>query len=851
MQADSTTVAPKVSGYLREVLIADNQAVKAGQVLATIDNRDYVTALDQAEADVATAQADIENTNASLNQQQATIDQAQATVAVDQANFTFADQENARYGDLAKRGSGSVQMAQQSISRLDTARAMLARDTAAVAAAQRQTGVLQAQLARAQAGLLHSQAVQQQAQLNLDYTKIVAPIDGVVGNRTLRVGQFVQAGTQLMAVVPLASTYVVANFEETQLAAIAPGQPVGIAVDTFSGATVKGKVDSIAPSSGQVFALLPPDNATGNFTKIVQQNPGQDRDRSAGRHARATAARHVRHRNHRHQSCGLVSDAHHCIELSAACEGVHMTALAAPANPFDRSDRASLTTWAAVLGSLVGAFMAVLNIQITNASLLYIEGGIGTGVDNGAWISTAYLIGEIIVIPMTDYLSRVFSFRRFLIANTILFLVFSVACAFARDLGQMIVLRGFQGFTGGVLIPMSFTLVLTRLPKPQQPLGLALFALTATFAPAIGPTIGGYLTEAYGWQYIFFVNLVPGAIMVVVLWLTLEREPMQLRLLGDGDWLGIATMAVGLAALQTVLDEGNKDGWFDSTLIVRLSVIAGVFLALFVWIELTTAKPTVNLRLLARRNFGLGTATNFIVGFALYGAVYILPQYLGQVFGYNAEQIGFVLAWTGLPQLVIIPFVPLIMIRVDARLIVMAGLSVFAVSCFMNAYLSPDYAGDQLWLPNIVRSIGQAVILTPLSGIAMVGIARQDSAAASGLFNMLRNLGGAFGTALLATLVTKREQFHSNVIGSSVNLFRESVRERVTELTNYFMSHGVTDLATAQHKAIVAIGNLVHRQSLIMAYADTFAALGVLLLLAAGFLLLTKRPASSGAPPAH
>jgi DHA2 family multidrug resistance protein len=310
-----------------------------------------------------------------------------------------------------------------------------------------------------------------------------------------------------------------------------------------------------------------------------------------------------------------------------------MTALDHAARPPTGPDRASFQDWAAVLGALLGAFMAVLNIQITNASLLYIEGGIGTGVDNGAWISTAYLIGEIIVIPLTDYLSRVFSFRRFLIVNTVLFLSFSVACAFAHNLGQMIVLRAIQGFTGGVLIPMAFTLVLTKLPKPQQPLGLALFAVTATFAPAIGPTIGGYLTEAYGWQYIFFINVLPGALMVAVLWLTLEREPMQLGLLAAGDWLGIATMAIGLAALQTALDEGNKDNWFDSVLIVRLSLTAVVFLALFFWIELTSANPAVNLRLLARRNFGFGTLTNFIVGFTLYGTVYILPQYLGQVFG--------------------------------------------------------------------------------------------------------------------------------------------------------------------------------------------------------------------------
>lgn len=217
------------------------------------------------------------------------------------------------------------------------------------------------------------------------------------------------------------------------------------------------------------------------------------------------------------------------------------------------------------------------------------------------------------------------------------------------------------------------------------------------------------------------------------------------------------------------------------------------------------------------------------------------------MFDYNAEQIGLVLAWTGLPQLLIIPFVPWLMTKVDARLIVMGGLGVFAVSCFMNAYMSPNYAGDQLWVPNIVRSIGQAVILTPLASIAMVGIASQESGAASGVFNMLRNLGGAFGTALLATIATKREQFHSNVIGSDVTMFRESVRQRLNELAGYFMNHGVSDATMAQRQAVVALGDIIRRQAMIMAYADTFAVLGLLLLLAGGLLLLTRRGQASGA----
>src|SRR5690349_9202576 len=258
-----------------------------------------------------------------------------------------------------------------------------------------------------------------------------------------------------------------------------------------------------------------------------------------------------------------------------------MSSIAATADfqvPTAPPQTVSLSSWIAVLASMIGAFMAILNIQITNASLLDIEGGIGTGVDNGAWISTSYLIGEIIVIPLTDYLSRVFSFRRYMIANTILFPIFSIACAFTHDLGSMIAMRGLQGFAGGVLIPMAFTMVLTKLPKPQQPVGLAIFALAVTFAPAIGPTIGGYLTENYGWQTIFYVNTVPSAAMVFALALTLDPAPMRLDFLRDGDWAGVVTMAIGLAAFQTVLKEGNKEDWFASSFILSLSLIAAVFL---------------------------------------------------------------------------------------------------------------------------------------------------------------------------------------------------------------------------------------------------------------------------------
>jgi DHA2 family multidrug resistance protein len=511
----------------------------------------------------------------------------------------------------------------------------------------------------------------------------------------------------------------------------------------------------------------------------------------------------------------------------------------------------ALKMWIAVGGSTLGAFMAVLNIQIVNASLADIQGAIGAGIDDGGWISTAYLIAEIVVIPLSAWLAKVFSLRIYLLTNAVLFLVFSVACAFAANLGQMIVLRAVQGFTGGVLIPMAFTIIITLLPKAKQPVGLALFALSATFAPAIGPTIGGYLTENWGWEYIFYVNLVPGAVMIAMLWYALDRAPMQLNLLREGDWFGIATMAIGLAALQTVLEEGNKDDWFGSPFIVRLSVIAAVALSLFLVIEFMARKPLLNLRLLARRNFGFGILANFLLGIALYGSVFILPVYLARIQGYNSEQIGMVLAWTGLPQLVLIPLVPQLMRRFDARIVIGIGFALFAASNFMNIHMTGNTGADQLLWPNVVRAVGQALVFAPLSAVATAGIEPENAGSASALFNMMRNLGGAIGIAALQTFLTKREQFHSNILTHSVSLFEEATRARLAGLTTYFLNHGISDLATAQHRAVVAIALRVRQQANIMAFSDTFYLLGIALVVALIATLMLKKPGHLSGGGAH
>jgi membrane fusion protein (multidrug efflux system) len=273
VQADYTTVAPKVSGYILEVAVQDNQAVKAGQLLARIDDRDFQTALDQARADLAAAEATICNLDAQIVLQQSVIEQQKADIEATEASLKFAQQDHTRYRDLMNTGYGTVQRSQQAETAVDEKTAQLQGARAGLVAAQQKVTVLTTDRAKAEAQRSRSRAVEQQAELNLSYTTITAPVDGTVGARSLRVGQFVQAGTQLMAVVPLHAVYVVANFKETQLTHVRNGQTVEVAVDSFPGVTLRGHVDSLSPASGLEFALLPPDNATGNFTKIVQRIP--------------------------------------------------------------------------------------------------------------------------------------------------------------------------------------------------------------------------------------------------------------------------------------------------------------------------------------------------------------------------------------------------------------------------------------------------------------------------------------------------------------------------------------------------------------------------------------------------
>ena len=487
--------------------------------------------------------------------------------------------------------------------------------------------------------------------------------------------------------------------------------------------------------------------------------------------------------------------------------------------------------WIAILSAILGAFMAILDIQIINSSLKDIQGALSATIEEGSWISTSYLVAEIIIIPLAAWLAMVMSPRRFAVSISVTFVIASLLCSMAWNLESMILFRVLQGLAGGALIPFAFSLVLTKLPLDIRPKGMALFAITATFAPSIGPTIGGWLTENYGWEYIFYINIVPGVLMTLGLLYGLDKREPHWELLKKGDYAGILSMAIGLGCLQVFLEEGHREDWFESTEITLLATIAFISLVIFIILQLSRDNHLVNLRLFKERNFLLGSLANIGLGVGLYGTVFILPLYLAQIQDYNALQIGQVIMWMGLPQLLLIPLVPVMMRYIDPRLICAVGLALFGIGSFLSGSLNLDFAGDQFIAIQIIRACGQPMVLVPLSIIATAMLPPSQAGSASSLYNILRNLGGAIGIAALATILDSRAAHYFEILRSHVSFGNPAATERLALLGEQL---GSTEAALRM------LDMQVREQAQIMAHNDAFHLIGLMLAFSVACIMLTK-----------
>lgn len=507
-------------------------------------------------------------------------------------------------------------------------------------------------------------------------------------------------------------------------------------------------------------------------------------------------------------------------------------------------ERGSYRSWIAVFGGLIGAFMAILDIQITNASMKEIQGSLGATLEEGSWIATAYLVAEMIAIPLSGWLSQGLSIRRYLLWTTAAFIGASLLCSIAWNLESMIAFRALQGFFGGALIPLAFRLILELLPEEKRAMGMALFGVTATFAPSIGPTLGGWLTEQFSWHYLFYINVPPGLLVMAMLAYGLPRKLIEWNKLKNADFSGIVTMALGMGCLEVVLEEGNRKDWFGSELIQNLAVVAVINIALFVYIQLKKPTPLVNLRLLGQRDFALSTVSYFLLGMALFSAIYMIPLYLSQIHDYSPLEIGEVIMWMGFPQLLVLPLVPKLMQRFDPRYLAAFGFTMFGLSYYMNSHMTLDFAGDQMVISQIVRALGQPFILVPIGIIATLHIRQSENASASTVLNVIRNLGGACGIALVSTLVDNQSRIHLADMKQTIPAVSANAYEYLNNSAQLFAQAG-SDPVTAKAQASAMLGKTMIQQAYIQAYNDVFLMISGLLLIAVFAVLAIRKPVQS------
>jgi DHA2 family multidrug resistance protein len=519
-----------------------------------------------------------------------------------------------------------------------------------------------------------------------------------------------------------------------------------------------------------------------------------------------------------------------------------MTELAAP--PPDPK------AWVAVAGAIFGTFMALLDVSVTNASLPQIQGEIGATGTEGTWIGTGYLVAEIVMIPLTAWFSRLMGQRNFLVMASVLFTVFSMLCGLSGSLTAMIIGRVGQGFFGGALIPASLTIIATRLTDKQRPFGLMIYASVAVLAPVIGPVVGGWLTENVSWHWLFFMNLPIAFLLVFLLYLGIEREDPDLSELHRADWMGIVGLAMFLGALTIILEEGQRDYWFDSPLITWLSVVSALGFVFVMVAQFRNPHPVVKLRLLLKSSYRAVFGIVMLIGAGSFTMLYVVPVFLGTISGYNAEQTGSVAMYTGIATFMMMPLLMVMMQKLDIRIIVGVGMAIFGGSCLMTLGLTPESVGHDFIWQQFINGIGQPMVGLTLSQAATAGLTEDEIPDGTALFSMARNLGGSMGLALTGILIDRRSAFHVHELTQATTANSAAAQERVGQIAAGMLRDGA-DPAYATARALHMIGAEIQRQALVMSYIDGFWLMGVGIIVAIPAVLFLQRPKPGAAAMAH
>lgn len=821
---DISAISSKVSGYIQQLAVQDNMAVKKGDLLIRIDDRDYRAALAKAAGEVAAQQAALADIQATRQLQQATIAGSAASLLAATAATEKLANDNRRYNALAASSAISAQIRDNASADYRRAHAEQEKAKADKTVAERQMAVLDARQQQTLAALAQAQANLEMARLNLSYTDIRAPFDGVIGNRRAWSGSFVSSGTQLLSLVPAHGLWIDANFKENQLAHMRAGQAVTIVADVLPNHTFKGHVASLAPATGSRFSILPAENATGNFTKIVQRVPV--RIALEGDGAKLDVLRP-----------GL------SVIVTVNEKEPSMSTAQALSAPQSLSMPTAKKIFA-FASMCVGMFIALIDIQIVSASLRDIGGGLSAGDDETVWVQTSYLIAEIIIIPLSGWLARVMSTRWLFAASAAGFTLMSLLCGWAWNIQSMIAFRALQGLAGGSMIPLVFTTAFAFFQGKQRVIAAATIGGLASLAPTLGPTVGGWITENYNWHWLFFINVVPGIYIAVAVPLLVKVDSADPTLLRGADYLSILLLAVSLGCLEYTLEEGPRWGWFDDATLTTTAWVALLCGVAFVIRTLRHPQPVMELRALQDRTFSLGCYFSFMAGVGIFATIYLTPLYLGSVRGFSALEIGLAVFSTGLFQVMSIPFYSWLANRVDLRWLLMAGLIGFAVSMYSFVPITHDWGADQLLLPQAFRGLAQQFAVAPTVTLTLGSLPPARLKLASGLFNLMRNLGGAIGIALCGTVLNDRTNLHYNRLADHLNNANLAMSDFVQRSAANFTVQGISPDA-AQTAALKNLSALALREARTQAFSDAFYLIMMGFLLAALLVPLMKKP------PAH
>jgi DHA2 family multidrug resistance protein len=499
----------------------------------------------------------------------------------------------------------------------------------------------------------------------------------------------------------------------------------------------------------------------------------------------------------------------------------------------------------AFLIMVFGMFMSILDIQVVSASLSEIQAGLSASSSEVSWVQTAYLIAEVIAIPLSGFLSRAFGTRLLFAISASGFTIASFLCGLASTIEQMILWRALQGFLGAGMIPTVFASAYTVFPRSKFYIVGPIIGLVATLAPTIGPTVGGYITDAMSWHWLFFINIIPGIAITVGVLALVDFDSPNFALLERFDWWGLIFMAGFLGSLEYVLEEGPLYEWLQDASVATCAAICAVSAIAFFYRVLTAQEPIVDIRTFADRNFGIGCLISFCVGIGLYGLTYMYPRYLAEVRGYSALMIGETMFVSGITMFVTAPIVGRLMLRIDMRLIIATGLIIFAAGSYQMTWITRDYDFYELLLPQILRGVGMMLAMVPTNTIALGTLPPDRVKNASGLFNLTRNLGGAVGLAVINQVLNDRTDLHIARLQDRVTWGNATATETLNMLAQRLQGMGDSALM-----ALKQLSQIVHRQAVVMGYGDAFFILTLFYVCLSLMVMLLKKPASASTEPA-